>query len=50
MINHSRYCTLLPKPKYVGCTGIIIIYFASVYLLKIFDDDKYNIKEILGKN
>lgn len=29
----------------------IIIYFATVYLLRIFDDDdKYVIKEILGKN
>ena len=29
----------------------IIIYFATVYLLKVFDDDdKYVIKEILGKN
>lgn len=29
----------------------IIIYFATVYLLRVFDDDdKYVIKEILGKN
>lgn len=29
----------------------IIIYFATIYLLKVFDnDDKYVIKEILGKN
>lgn len=29
----------------------IIIYFTTVYLLKVFDDDdKYVIKEILGKN
>ena len=29
----------------------IIIYFAAIYLLKVFDDDdKYVIKEILGKN
>ncbi|SDA62524.1 Membrane protein involved in the export of O-antigen and teichoic acid [Methanobrevibacter millerae] len=29
----------------------IIIYFATLYLLKLFDkDDKYVIKEILGKN
>ena len=29
----------------------IIIYFASVYLLRLFDDnDKYVIKEVLGKN
>lgn len=29
----------------------IIIYFTTVYLLKVFDDDdKYIIKEILGKN
>ena len=29
----------------------IIIYFAIIYLLKVFDnDDKYIIKEILGKN
>ena len=29
----------------------IIIYFATVYLLRLFDnDDKYVIKEILGKN
>ena len=29
----------------------IIIYFAAVYLLRLFDnDDKYVIKEILGKN
>lgn len=29
----------------------IIIYFATIYLLKFFDDDdKYVIKEILGKN
>ena len=29
----------------------IIIYFVAVYLLKVFDDDdKYVIKEILGKN
>ena len=29
----------------------IVIYFATVYLLKVFDsDDKYVIKEILGKN
>lgn len=29
----------------------IIIYFAAVYLLRVFDDDdKYVIKEILGKN
>ena len=29
----------------------IIIYFATVYLLKLFDDDdKYVIKEIVGKN
>ena len=29
----------------------IIIYFATVYLLRVFDnDDKYMIKEILGKN
>ncbi len=29
----------------------IIIYFAAIYLLRVFDnDDKYVIKEILGKN
>ena len=29
----------------------IVIYFAVVYLLRVFDkDDKYVIKEILGKN
>ena len=29
----------------------IIIYFATIYLLRVFDnDDKYVIKEILGKN
>ena len=29
----------------------IAIYFATVYLLRVFDsDDKYVIKEILGKN
>ena len=29
----------------------IIIYFATVYLLRLFDDDdKYVIKEVLGKN
>ena len=29
----------------------IVIYFAAVYLLKLFDDDdKYVVKEILGKN
>jgi len=29
----------------------IIIYFATVYLLRLFDDDdKYVIKEILGRN
>ena len=29
----------------------IIIYFAAIYLLRVFDnDDKYVIKEILGRN
>ena len=29
----------------------IIIYFATIYILRVFDnDDKYVIKEILGKN
>ena len=29
----------------------IIIYFVAIYLLRVFDnDDKYVIKEILGRN
>ena len=29
----------------------IIIYFAAIYIFKFFDDDdKYIIREILGKN
>ena len=42
---------LLKLNMWVALPVGIIIYFAVIYLLRVFDDDdKYVIKEILGKN
>ena len=42
---------LLKLNMWVALPVGIIIYFAIMYLLKVFDDDdKYVIKEILGRN
>ena len=42
---------LLNLNMWVAIPVGIIIYFAAVYLLRVFDDDdKYVVKEILGKN